>query len=126
MEIIVIIASLLAIVLPIIILVIGIQREKKKRTEERNEIFSVDETKIVKPIKIKTESIDAVAELSKILQDEVEKATKSKTKPVIKKQIKKKKSEFPIEPTDHIKPKSKRGRKPRNNDKKGGDQMLLS
>jgi hypothetical protein len=68
-----------------------------------------------------SDSIDAVAELSKTLSNELEKATKPKKK----KPAKKKKPEFPIEPAI-IKTKAKRGRKPKNKDKKGGDDMLLS
>jgi hypothetical protein len=126
MEIIVIIASLLAVVLPISLLVIGIQREKKKRVEERNEIFAADEPKLDNRTSTKRKkAIDAVDVTSKILQDEVKKSIKSKTEPAGKKPIKNKKPEFPIEPAETIKTKNRRGRKPGNN-KKGGDQMLLS
>jgi len=114
---------LLVILIPVVISIIGIVLEKKKRSKERNEMFPVDEVKLKKPQRDKPATIDAVTELSKILQDEVEKAVKSETKR--KKQQKKKKPEFPIE-TAATKPKSKRGRKPKNKDKKDDDQMLLS
>jgi hypothetical protein len=115
---------LLVILIPVVLSIIGIVLEKKKRSKERNEMFPADEVKLEKKPKIKPESIDAVAEISKILQEEVEKAVKPKSKRG-RKPGKKKKPEFPIEPTV-IKPKSKRGRKPKNKDKKDDDQMLLS
>lgn len=129
MEIVVIIACLLSVVLPISILAIGIQREKNKRVNERDKMFHDDGVKSEKSIKRKSISpkgIDAVEEISKILKDDVEKAIKSETKSIRKKPVKSKKPEFPIEPADSIKPKSRRGRKPRNKDKNSGDQMLLS
>lgn len=125
MEIAIILALLLVILLPSVILIIGIRREKKKRIEERDEMFYEGEVKFgenpdgskVAP----SNSIDVVDELSKTLTNELEKATKPKKK----KPAKKKKPEFPVEPVI-VKPKSKRGRKPKNKDKKGGDDMLLS
>ena len=121
---------LLVILIPVVISIIGIRLEKKKKARERNEMFPTDEVKLEKKPKIKPVVIDAVSVLSDILQDEVEKLTaESSVKPKSKrgrKPTKKKKPEFPIEPTEPVKPKSKRGRKPKNKDKKGGDQMLLS
>jgi hypothetical protein len=121
----IILAFLLFVVLPAVILIIGIQKEKKKRIRERDEMFYEGDVKmgenpdgsVISP----TKSIDAVSEITKILSDEVEKATKPKRK----KPIRKKKSEFPIEPTQ-IKPKPRKARKPKNDNKKGGDEMLLS
>ena len=121
---------LLVILIPVVISIIAIVLEKKKKVIERNEMFPTDEVRLEKKPKIKPVVIDAVSVLSDILRDEVEKLTDESTvKPKSKrgrKPAKKKKPEFPIEPTEPAKPKSKRGRKPKNKDKKGGDQMLLS
>jgi len=123
-----VIILLVCIVLPVVIMVIGIKKSKKERIEERDEMFYEGDVKFGEnadgtPIEINDTPapIDAVEEVTKILTDEVEKITKPKKK----KPGRKKKSEFPIEPVAP-KPKSKRGRKPKNKDKKGGDQMLLS
>jgi hypothetical protein len=111
--------------MPVVIMIIGIKKARKKRIEERDEMFYEGEVKLGEtpggfPIETVT-PIDAVSVITKILGDEVEKAMKPKKK----KPSRKKKSEFPIEPVAS-KPKSKRGSKPKNKDKKGGDQMLLS
>jgi hypothetical protein len=113
---------LLFILLPAVIAVIGIRKAKKERIRERDEMFydDSDESQIDSD-NSKKDGIDAVSLISGILGEEVEKAVKLKKK----KPERKKKSEFPIEPVA-TKPKSKRGRKPKNKDKKGGDQMLLS
>jgi hypothetical protein len=128
MEIVTTIACILTFVIPTIMVIIGIRKEKNKRLDERDKMFREDEIKFKKKQKAKPESIDAVEVLSNILQDEVKKITESPVKPKLKTGRKpgKKKPEFPIEPNGTVKYKSKRGRKPKNNDKKGGDQMLLS
>lgn len=120
---------LLVILIPIVLSIMSIIAEKKKRAKQRDEMFPADEVKLEKKTKIKPVSIDAVEVISNILQDEVKKITeKSPVKPKSKRGRKpgNKKPEFPIEPIEIVKPKSKRGRKPKNNNKKGGDQMLLS
>jgi hypothetical protein len=116
---------ILALLLVIVILLIGIKKEKKKRIKERNEMFYDSDMKFEENqdgIKVfPSNSIDAVEVLSKILSNELEMAIKSGKK----KSTRKKKPEFPIEPVV-TKPKSKKGKKPKNKDKKGGDEMLLS
>jgi hypothetical protein len=117
---------LLLILIPVVIVIIGIKKEGKKRIEERDEMFYEGEVKLGEntdgsPTDTKNPSIDAVSVITKILGDEIEKNKKPKKK----KPRRKKKPEFPIEPVP-VEPKSKRGRKPKNKDKKGGDQMLLS
>lgn len=121
----IILVFVLFVVLPAVILIIGIQKEKKKRIKERDEMFYEGDVKMGEnpdaSAILPTKSIDAVEVITKILTDEVEKATKPKRK----KPIRKKKSEFPIDPAQ-VKPKPKKERKPKNDNKKGGDEMLLS
>jgi hypothetical protein len=129
------IAIILMFVIIFALFITGMLIKRKERIKERDEMFyegdlKSEESRDIKKPKTNnskktkaplTHSIDAVSEISKILSDEVEKISKPKGK----KPVKKKKPEFPIGDSV-IKPKSKRGRKPKNKDKKGGDQMLLS
>lgn len=119
------IAIILTFVIIFALFITGMLINRKERIRERSEMFyegdvkfgeTQDGSKIVP-----SNSIDVVDELSKTLTSELEKATKPKKK----KPAKKKKPEFPVDPVS-TKPKSKRGRKPKNKDKKGGDEMLLS
>jgi FtsZ-interacting cell division protein ZipA len=119
------IAIILMFVIIFALFITGMLINRKERIKERDEMFYEGEVKFgenpdgskVAP----SNSIDVVDELSKTLTNELEKVTKTRKK----KPAKKKKPEFPIEPAI-IKPKAKRGRKPKNKDKKGGDDMLLS
>ena len=123
------IAIILMFVIIFALFITGMLINRKERIKERNEMFYDGEVKFGENADVSkiapSDSIDVVAELSKTLIDELENATRNSTKPKKKKQIKKGKPEFPIEPVI-VKPKSKRGRKPKNKDKKGGDDMLLS
>lgn len=121
MEIAIILALVLLVVLPTVIMVIGIKKSRRERIEERDEMFYEGDVKFGENADGTPIAIDAVAEISKILHDEVEKIVKPKKK----KPARKKKSEFPIEPVV-TKSKSKKGKKPKNKDKKSDDQMLLS
>ena len=131
MEIVILLAFVLSIVLPTVIMVIGIQKAKKERIEERDEMFYDGDVKFGEnpdgtPIEAGSSdpevyAIDAVEEISKTLASEVENATKPKKK----KPAKRKKPEFPIEPVKS-KSKSKGTRKPKNKGKKDDDQLLLS
>ena len=129
------IAIILMFVIIFVLFITGILINRKERIKERDEMFYEGDVKSEESHDIKkpktnnskktkdslTHSIDAVSEISRILSDEVEKISKPKKK----KPAKKKKPEFPVEPIS-TKPKSKRGRKPKNRDRKGGDEMLLS
>ena len=84
MEIVVILSLLLVIVLPSVILLVGIKKEKKKRIEERNEMFYEGEVKFGEdengsPL-VLPDGLDAEEELAKILTSEIEKSTKPKKK----------------------------------------------
>ena len=146
---------LLVILIPIVIAIVGIIKAKKKRIEERDEMFYDGDVKFGENADGVPVGIDAVAEISKILREELDKATKTnntthefdkskndkRAKTIIANWEVKKETEASLVKTKRKKPAKKKksefgiepiAAKPKSKrvtkpkNKDGGDQMLLS